>query len=360
MQVTRILQDGATSKEAMVLIRPLPPGDLLPWLSVLFGPQLLALESRWKPSQIFEKPGWMIGKSLVLAEPIDYVDQWQSVRAACHAADEGEPYHDALVHLYTLARQTFRSQPLRRFMYGVLIVESTFELWAFYRSGMYVAQPLDLRADYLDAVSIIVGLSLMLPKELGANNLFPKYEHTEAWHTPVLGEALELRKAAAITPEDVFGYGMLCYYARKQNEEQWSHVIKFKWRTSFKSEEEEIFKVVQENGITNVPSLVRHDRLGSTAELRDGLHHQAYRNLLESGVKNRDKAAGSKNTASHQVSHFATTLACVLSSHPSDFRYSRFGTLPSCWLCCGTPYKPTGMCCKRPTSCLVTYQAAIF
>ncbi|KAJ4146997.1 hypothetical protein LMH87_001550 [Akanthomyces muscarius] len=140
---------------------------------------------------------------------------------------------------------------------------------------MYVAQPLDLRADYLDAVSIIVGLSLMLPKELGANNLFPKDEHTEAWHISVLGEALELRKAAAITPEDVFGYGMLCYYNRKQNEEQWSHVVKFKWRTSFKSKEEEIFKVVQENGITNVPSLVRHDRLGSTAELRDGLHHQA-------------------------------------------------------------------------------------
>lgn len=112
MQVTRILRDSATSKEAMVLLRPPPPGDLFPWLSVLFGLQLLALESRWKPSQILKKSDWMIGKSLVLAEPIDYVDQWQSLGAVCHAADEGEPYHDALVHLYTLARQTFRNLPI--------------------------------------------------------------------------------------------------------------------------------------------------------------------------------------------------------------------------------------------------------
>lgn len=67
MQVTKIIQDGATSKEAMVLLRPPPPGDLLPWLSVLFGLQLLDLESHWKPSHILEKPDWMMGNSLVLS-----------------------------------------------------------------------------------------------------------------------------------------------------------------------------------------------------------------------------------------------------------------------------------------------------
>ncbi len=128
LSITKLIQDSATNNEAPVLLQPPPLGDTRPWLSVLFGLHLPAQESCWKSPQRLEKPSWMMGESLVLAQQLDYENEWQTVRAVCQVANEAEPYEAALVQLYALARCTFRLQPLRPFLHGVLIFRSTMEL----------------------------------------------------------------------------------------------------------------------------------------------------------------------------------------------------------------------------------------
>lgn len=85
-----------------------------------------------------------------------------------------------------------------------------------------------------------------------------------------------------------------------------------KWRNSFKSKEEEIFKVVRDKGITNVASLVHHDSIRSTAELRAGLRHQACRNLLESGQESHRGRGFEKYSVQSDFSFCNRTCMCFV------------------------------------------------
>ncbi|KAJ3495876.1 hypothetical protein NLG97_g3067 [Lecanicillium saksenae] len=281
LNISKVIRDSAKTAESMVLLRPPPLGDASPWLAVLFQLQLPNQENKWRSTQLLETPGWMVGESLIMVQRLDDMNDWSMVRAVCHVAYGPESYQAALVHLYALARCTFQSQPLRPFLYGILIYKSTFELWTFDRSGMYVSQALDLGVAYLDAVSFVVGLSLMAAKSLGVEGIIQRDKSSQAPIMFLPGEVLELSPSPIVAPRDIFGDGLLCYYARKQNEQRWTHTLKFKWRHDFKTKEEELFPAIRENGIAGVASLVYHGMIASTADLRSGVRHQTCRSLLK-------------------------------------------------------------------------------
>ncbi|KAJ6780163.1 hypothetical protein PWT90_01979 [Aphanocladium album] len=242
LDISISIQDSAKIAESMVLLQLPPLGDASPWLSVLFQLQLPDQANKWRSSQLLETPNWMVGESLVMAQRQGYTNEWHMVRAVCHVSYGPESYQAALVHLYTLASCTFRAQPLRPFLHGILIYKSTFELWTFDRSGTCVSRPLDLSVAYLDA----------------------KERNSENFHIFLPGEVLELSPKPIVAPTAIFGAGPLCYYARKQNEQRWSHVVKFKWRHDLRSKEEDIFSVIQENSIADVQDPAENGNGGSS------------------------------------------------------------------------------------------------
>ncbi|KAJ3493473.1 hypothetical protein NLG97_g4710 [Lecanicillium saksenae] len=265
---------------------PPPPkslGEKSGWLVTLLKAQQPEDNWIWMPYKITEATLWMSsGVHIMVPQQRGECDA-QTVGAICHVADSLETYQAGLVHLYCMANHVFRTEEMRFFLHGILLCQSSVEFWVFDRSGMYSSPALSLVDDCDQIASNIASLRRMTSGELGAEKVFDAVQGTDvlAFRTP--NATLQLLKRPVVARDSLFSDGLLCYFARKANENQWTHIVKFKWRDIHKSKEEDIFHTIEDKSFPGVVRLVYDTKIVDTAQLRAGVRNEPYRRLLDDG-----------------------------------------------------------------------------
>lgn len=232
------------------------------------------------------------GSALVL-EPQDE-QGWDNTLMIAFAAEESLfSYPLSLAQLYVLARQVFFAQPLRYSLHGILVHGDVVELWVFDRSSMYCSEPFSLRDDYALLVSIVRGYANKTDEELGVGAVLAKDDVGKYVAAAAAAAAdadadadaaahdqrLYLEDEAFVDRDKFFGDGLLCYRAKHANQDDWTHVVKLKWRDANNKPEEDVFDYIQSKNVSGVAFLESHDVLEETVDLRCSLRHKRCKDL---------------------------------------------------------------------------------
>ncbi|CEJ94306.1 hypothetical protein VHEMI09846 [[Torrubiella] hemipterigena] len=186
------------------------------------------------------------GSALVL-EPRDE-QGWDNTHMIAFAVEESLfSYPLSLAQLYVLARHVFFAQPLRYSLHGILVYGDVVELWVFDRSGMYCSEPFSLRDDYALLVSIVRVYANKTDEELGVGAVLAKDDvgNYIAAAAAAHNRRLYLEDEAFVDRGKFFGDGLLCYRAKHANQDDWTHVVKLKWRDANNKPEEDVFNYIQ-------------------------------------------------------------------------------------------------------------------
>ncbi|KAM0226762.1 hypothetical protein ACHAPO_012096 [Fusarium lateritium] len=173
------------------------------------------------------------------------------------------------------AWRLFNNQPTRLFLHGFYIYGRVAQLWVFDRNGAYASKPLDLDREGDRFLQVITSYAMMNHVELGLNTCvekdgvgsfvtFPKNQGNE--HERLYLEDTPIRKFPGITYK-----GPTCYRARRVSSDEWEFVIKFAWRRTVETPEEEITGLVTERNVWGVVHLFGHLDITTIKELRSHL-----------------------------------------------------------------------------------------
>lgn len=197
-------------------------------------------------------------------------------------ADSLLSYPLSLAQLYALARQVFFAQPLRFSLHGLLVHGDVIEMWVFDRSGMYCSEPLSMEADYTLLVSILSVYAKKTEEELGLKPFLQRDEAGLSAAVETQGQkcTLRLEEEPFVVREEFFGTNMMCHRARFPDEENWTHVVKFKWRDHYHAPEQDAFDIVRQKNVTGVISLVYDEQIEEIADLRSRLRHKRCKDLF--------------------------------------------------------------------------------
>jgi hypothetical protein len=179
-----------------------------------------------------------------------------------------------LVWFCELAREVFKSQPIRRFLHGFIIRGSMIELWVFDRSGLYSCKEFDIHKDPHRFIRVMAGYTFMSNKELGMDTyvkvdkigkyiMFKGEDKTER-------ERLYLEDKPIASQRAIVCRGTTCYRAKRENS-NYEFVVKFSWRAEKRTAEGSLLKLAKDRKVWGVARLFGHEDLEEINDLRDGM-----------------------------------------------------------------------------------------
>ncbi|KAK3372291.1 serine/threonine-protein kinase Sgk2 [Podospora didyma] len=203
---------------------------------------------------------------------------WRDVQVIGQFCQQGGrviSYRDGLLNLCAHAREVFANQTTRLFLHGFYLCGSLLELWVFDRSGIYGSDVVDIEKDLSKFLSIMLSYPLMSDGELGRSDIIRNddigsFVTLEDAPTIPLGK-LYLEGQPIALSENLVGEGTTCFRAKALGSDEWTHVIKFKWRWAATRPEGTLLRLAKEKGVWGVASLDYHREFTRTAELRSGL-----------------------------------------------------------------------------------------
>jgi len=278
---------------------------LVEWLaafqSLFFAVDQASFSFRFR-SQPLSKPGCPLRASIYLeTSDLQVVAGSTRVFGEYHHADATVVAEDDsdILRFCERARQVFKAQSARRFLYGFLICGTTLELWVFDRSGAYSSEKFDLaqRPDLL--VQTLAGYTMMRDEESGFNTFVkPLRPRSDSYVAFDQCDKLYLRPELIAAPGYIVGLGTTCYAASVSTTGEPDVVIKFSWREDGAHAELRLLERARERNVWGVIRLLGDQDLVSIADLRHGLQFpQPFVNRTFSCV---------------------ATAPCATSSRPSD------------------------------------------
>lgn len=256
------------------------------------------------------------GSSLVL-EPTNNCGWDKTLMIGFAVADSLFSYALSLSQLYTLARQVFFAQPLRYSLHGVLIHGDVVEIWVFDRSGMYCSEPLSLEADHTRLASIMSVYANKTEEELGVKPFLSQDEIGLYRDIQIQGQTkrLYLQEEAFVDREEFFGTNMMCHRAKFYDDQDWTHVVKFKWRDYYHEPEQDTFDIIQQKNISGVVSLVYHIQIEEVVNLRARIRHKPCKNLFLEAQTDDPNIKGLRRYTTESKSYFTNRfLTCLVFS----------------------------------------------
>ncbi len=257
-----------------------PEEDILLLFSAVSREQVDGVRGVWRtcchlaPQPHLPSPGAHLFLTFSPTFNPDLKDEWRHVQVVGQLCrDDSVSYREGLVGLCGHACKVFASQPTRPFLHGFYIRGTLMELWAFDRSGIYCHGAVDIHDEPTRFASVLLGYRLMADQDLGSSEVINTDEigsFTTLERATMAGakSRLYLEEQAIALSEELVGQGTVCYRARTPDSNRWDHVVKFKWRLSRDRREEDFLKRAGEKHVHGVVSLMYHDELNSTANLR--------------------------------------------------------------------------------------------
>ncbi|CCU76931.1 serine/threonine-protein kinase Sgk2 [Blumeria hordei DH14] len=184
--------------------------------------------------------------------------QWSDVRALGEFSKNSSKNKRKarFLQLSRLALEVFYTQPLRHFVHGFCVFESSFELWVFNRSGAFSSGLFDLEKDKEKLVRAICSYLLMSDQELGMDSSIRQVDGRS--FVSIDDKKLKKRTEFEINPNSFFrvrtlaSRGTTCFETSDE-----SKVVKYSWfRIPGKSEIDFLYHA---NGIEGVVEYVSAD-----------------------------------------------------------------------------------------------------
>ncbi|KAI0533708.1 FunK1 protein kinase [Xylaria digitata] len=252
--------------------------------------------------------------------------RWDNVQAIGQFHHGSVCYQNGLLHLCRSAHNVFASQPTRLFLHGFYVRGSLVELWVFDRSGLYCSDIIDIQKEFAQFLFVILRYQQMTDSELGNIDIIKtdesgSYIVLDNAVTPPLGK-LYLEHEPIAAREGLVGTGTTCYRARAPNTNQWSHVLKFKWRWARQRSEDELLVQAKEKRVWGAVSLDYYHEVESTANLRRGLRWGTHRKLAKADFCEKQESIKESCIADGLVDHTEETddffqnriLTCIVTS----------------------------------------------
>ena len=183
-------------------------------------------------------------------------------------------YKKELVWFCELAREVFKSQPIRRFLHGFIIRGSMIELWVFDRSGLYSCKEFDIHKDPHRFIRVMAGYTFMSNKELGMDT-YVKVDNIGKYimfkgEDRTKREKLYLEDEPIASQRAIVCRGTTCYRAKRENS-NYEFVVKFSWRAEKRTAEGSLLKLAKDRNVWGVARLFGHEDLEEINDLRDGM-----------------------------------------------------------------------------------------
>ncbi|KAI0142834.1 hypothetical protein GGR57DRAFT_376041 [Xylariaceae sp. FL1272] len=247
---------------------------------------------------------------------------------------QDSPYQAGLLALCKLAHMVFRNQPTHLFLHAFYIRGSLAELWIFDRSGLYCSDIIHIQRDFVRFIGILFSYQQMTDQELGKSHLL---------QTDEIGPHVTLHDTGKIyidhqpiaSRDNLVGSGTSCFRARRPDSEQWTHVLKFKWRWARDRPENELLQLAMDRGARGAISVDHYEEYEDTAYLRRALRWGPQRRFKRSPTPNdndtpRDlqQERGFTAYTEETEDYFQKRiLTCILTS-PIGSPLSSFKSLP--------------------------------
>ncbi|KAF6805585.1 serine threonine-protein kinase sgk2 [Colletotrichum sojae] len=242
------------------------PSDFLSWFSDYLSRELGDARGSWHISIGYAAADHeTAGARLLLSMPASYASNsqagWDHVQVIGQFYQrDSVDYQDGLLQLCRYAHQVFASQPTRLFLLGFYTRGALIELWTtFDRSGLYCSDVYDLRKDFIQFVSVILSYQQMTRQALGELGIIETDQGgtyiTLDGATMIPSEKLYLESQPIASRESLVGSGTTCYRARVPESNEWSYVLKFKWRWARERPEDEFLKLAKDKSVWGPVSL---------------------------------------------------------------------------------------------------------
>ncbi|SZF00766.1 unnamed protein product [Blumeria hordei] len=200
----------------------------------------------------------LITKRIEFSNDHTHEHQWSDVRALGEFSKISSTYKrkEKFLQLSRLALEVFYTQPLRHFVHGFCVFQSSFELWVFNRSGAFSSGVFDLEKHKEKLVRAICSYLLMSDQELGMD-LSIRHVDGRSF-VSIDDKKLDKTTELELKPDSFFRVGTLvtrgttCFETTDK-----SKVVKYSWvRIPGKSE---IDFLKHANGIEGVVEYVTAD-----------------------------------------------------------------------------------------------------
>ncbi|KAK4169908.1 hypothetical protein QBC43DRAFT_374958 [Cladorrhinum sp. PSN259] len=212
--------------------------------------------------------------------------RWDHVHVVGQFYEHGSVcYRNGLLRLCRSAHEVFFSQPTRLFVHGFYIRGSLIEFWVFDRSGLYCSDVFNIQEDFVRFLTVIDQYWRMTDQDLGENSIIGT-DKEGSYVTLNDGATFSLPKLylenqPIASREGIVGNATTCYRARLPDSDQWTYVVKFKWRWARERPEDELLRLAKEKNVWGAVSLDYYKELDSTANLRRSLRWRTHKKFTK-------------------------------------------------------------------------------
>ena len=180
------------------------------------------------------------------------------------------PLKKILLQLAKYMRDVFAVQPIRRFIHGFFLHNTTMELWIFDRSGPFSSEEFDINEEPEKFIRAIVGYAMMDDEELGLDT-FTELNDKDRFITiskDATGkeDRMQLNEAPFVKQRAIVCRGTICFRSSDQ-----TNVVKFSWTSDMRPSEADHLRLAREKGVKGIAKLIGYQRITSISELRSGL-----------------------------------------------------------------------------------------
>lgn len=249
------------------------------------------------------------------------------------------------IQLAVYARECLIQQPHRRFVYGLLLTETTASLYHFDRAGAIHSPWINIHTDAVLFIRIILGLASTDPDTLGINGGIYWNGGRRIVEAPI-GDQKTPCSTMQIDPvfrrRAIVGRGTVCWNVESPLDEPGPFLVKFAWRAKERTPEWLFLERVREHKVKGVGQMLGHEEGVTITEIRCGLepknskgisidrvfccvvlrcygksieHFQSKLQFLEAF---RDAVAGHKNLHDIGILHRDISLHNILLGDPAD------------------------------------------
>lgn len=285
-----IAEKAIGSRSVNVTTGPLPPENLVEWITEINrSPDLEGHQVRgWWHAFRRIRPAvgetTLMGTSLILSSKVSFdpsrKSEWLQTQTIGFLGGPHDTYINCLQELVDLAFATFRAQPTRLFLHGLLMHGDCLEQWVFDRSGLYCWSEDDVQSHdgRVKLMGVMEGYRYLDDKALGRSDLI-RIINGKTFMTGI--PDLDLQEEPIFTRDSLTSPGTTCYLARVPPSNSNDHIVKLKWRSASAQREEDYFTQAQNAGVRGVVTLLKHKEYDfTTAKLRQGAFCGDYRKLL--------------------------------------------------------------------------------
>lgn len=286
------------------------PDSFLQWFSDYMSRELDGARGSWHivsgdvaPENEHDDDGALLLLTVPASPAANVQTRWDYVQVVGQFYHDGcVCYQDGLLRLCRYAHQVFATQPTRLFLHGFYIRGSLIELWVFAWSGLYCSDLFDVRKDFIQFLSAILSYQRMTDQDLGKIDIIKtdrggNYIILDSVMTPSL-KKLYIENQPIASRERLVGTGTTCDRARTPGSNQWTHVLKFKWRWARERPEDELLKLAKEKCVWGAVSVDYYKEIESTANLRRGLRWGTHRRFARMHFPQRN---GNVEGQGHEV-----------------------------------------------------------